>query len=668
MRLRKYLAALLALCLLLALVPAATTEVVEVVAADELPLEVEAGDIVEEMPEEEESPDAQPLDDVDLGGPLSFEIEDPVLEGAGDAVANADTSLVKITKPASGETMNAGRVALWCTFVNENPTGGFSAGDTWKYYPMRVQVLKDDALISDDTITNYSQLTFTDEGQQYATLYLMEAGTYTIRTSVPGSPDYWDCVKVTVVGSSITPAPVATRAPITEDNCMVITSPAQGEKVMYDSIPVKLKYQPRWRRSGDDNYLDASDYNPIHLEVLNDRGKVVYGLETETSDTEGVLEEARAQKEWLYTTVELSVGGNYTIRVRTSEDSSWDSVQVYAVGPAYPVSKGGNAHTVTPGVSQVTIDLAKDKVARIPFDLKTGLDPDAQNYIYYSDYVEDGDDTIRYKALSDYKLEKSGDCWTADGWIEYEGVKVGSTTLHMYILVNGTRYDHHAVTVNVIDSSKVSAVTPASSVEPGTTVKPTATPKPGTTVKPTATPKPGTTAAPATSTKVNLSDCEFAVKDQVYSGKARTPAVTVKYGTRTLKKGTDYAVAYKNNKAIGTATATVTGKGKYTGTKKVTFSILPKGTAQSKPKAAKKAFTAKWKKQKNITGYEVQYGLKADFSDAKTKVIKKAKTTSVKIKKLKAKKKYYIRVRTYKTVKKVKYYSAWSKTKTVKTK
>lgn len=49
-------------------------------------------------------------------------------------------------------------------------------------------------------------------------------------------------------------------------------------------------------------------------------------------------------------------------------------------------------------------------------------------------------------------------------------------------------------------------------------------------------------------------------------------------------------------------------------------------------------------------------------------VRKKKKTTKYKVKKLKAKKKYYVRVRTYKTVKGKKVYSAWSKVKSIKTK
>ena len=168
--------------------------------------------------------------------------------------------------------------------------------------------------------------------------------------------------------------------------------------------------------------------------------------------------------------------------------------------------------------------------------------------------------------------------------------------------------------------------------------------------------------------KVNISDCTVSVNDQVYTGKALKPAVTVKYGKAKLKQGTDYTVTYRNNKKIGIATATVKGKGNYTGSKKVTFRINPKGTAFSKLTGGKQQITLKWKNPKNITGYEIEYSLKKNLSGAKTVKIKKAKTLATTIKKLAANKTYYVRIRTYTTVKKKTYYSAWSKVKAVKTK
>lgn len=86
-------------------------------------------------------------------------------------------------------------------------------------------------------------------------------------------------------------------------------------------------------------------------------------------------------------------------------------------------------------------------------------------------------------------------------------------------------------------------------------------------------------------------------------------------------------------------------------------------------KAGNKSFTVKWKK-KSCTGYQVQYSTSKKFAKKNTKTVKvkKAKTTKATVKKLKGKKKYYVRVRTYKTVKKKNYYSKWSANYSVTTK
>ena len=81
-------------------------------------------------------------------------------------------------------------------------------------------------------------------------------------------------------------------------------------------------------------------------------------------------------------------------------------------------------------------------------------------------------------------------------------------------------------------------------------------------------------------------------------------------------------------------------------------------------------FTVKWKKKTKITGYQIQYSTSSKFSmkNTKTVKIKKAKTASKKITDLKSSKKYYVRIRTYKIVKKKKSYSSWSKKRNVTTK
>ncbi len=159
-----------------------------------------------------------------------------------------------------------------------------------------------------------------------------------------------------------------------------------------------------------------------------------------------------------------------------------------------------------------------------------------------------------------------------------------------------------------------------------------------------------------------------AIKAQVYTGKAIKPTVTVKYGGKKLIKDTDYSVSYKNNKKIGSATVTITGKGDYTGKKTVKFDIIPKGVKISSLTAGKKQLTVKWAKGSSITGYEIEYSLKKNFKDSKFVTIKKAATTKTVLKKLQAKKTYYIRIRAYKTVNGKKYYSAWSAIKNKKTK
>jgi hypothetical protein len=160
-----------------------------------------------------------------------------------------------------------------------------------------------------------------------------------------------------------------------------------------------------------------------------------------------------------------------------------------------------------------------------------------------------------------------------------------------------------------------------------------------------------------------------------YNGKVRTPKVIVKDRTgKTLVKNTDYTVSYaKGRKYVGKYAVKITFKGKYSGTKTLYFTIKPKATSISSLKAGSKKFTVKWKKQATqTTGYQVQYSASSKFSKAKTVTVGKNKTVSKKISKLSGKKKYYVRVRTYKTVKingkSIRIYSGWSKTKTVTTK
>ena len=101
---------------------------------------------------------------------------------------------------------------------------------------------------------------------------------------------------------------------------------------------------------------------------------------------------------------------------------------------------------------------------------------------------------------------------------------------------------------------------------------------------------------------------------------------------------------------------------------KKTFKPLnPAATKIKSLKAVKKGFKVKWAK-KSYTGYQIRYSLKSSMAKSKTITITKAGIVSKKVTKLKAKKKYYVQVRAYKTVSGKKYFSKWSAKKAVKTK
>jgi surface protein len=151
----------------------------------------------------------------------------------------------------------------------------------------------------------------------------------------------------------------------------------------------------------------------------------------------------------------------------------------------------------------------------------------------------------------------------------------------------------------------------------------------------------------------------------VYNGKVRKPAVTVKDGNTRLAPS-NYAVKYPSGrKNPGAYKVTVIMKGNYSGTKTVSFKINPKGTALVSLTPASKKMTVKWKKQATqTTGYQIQYATDSKFTkNKKTVTVKGASATSKTITGLTGGKKYYVRIRTYKTVGKNKFYSSWSAAK-----
>ena len=156
-----------------------------------------------------------------------------------------------------------------------------------------------------------------------------------------------------------------------------------------------------------------------------------------------------------------------------------------------------------------------------------------------------------------------------------------------------------------------------------------------------------------------------------YTGKALTPKLVVKDPAGNTISSKYYKLKWSNNKAIGKATVTVTGKSGYTGSKKATFSIVP-GKVKSFSSAkstSKKKLTLKWKSSKGATGFEVQVSTDKNFKKSvKKSTIKNVNTVTKTFTGLKSGKKYYARVRGYKKVSGKTYYSDWTVSKAVKVK
>lgn len=156
-----------------------------------------------------------------------------------------------------------------------------------------------------------------------------------------------------------------------------------------------------------------------------------------------------------------------------------------------------------------------------------------------------------------------------------------------------------------------------------------------------------------------------------YDGKKKTTTVTVKDRMGNVIPASNYKVTYKNNTKPGRATVTVTfNNATYTGSMTATFTIIPKKPTISSIKSPKKKqLKVSWKKDKTVSGYQLQYSTSKRFTSKKTKTVTVSKKkTSKTISKLKSNKKYYVRIRSYKTINGKKTYGAWSKVKYVKVK
>lgn len=142
--------------------------------------------------------------------------------------------------------------------------------------------------------------------------------------------------------------------------------------------------------------------------------------------------------------------------------------------------------------------------------------------------------------------------------------------------------------------------------------------------------------------------------------------------TYSLSNKTVIKIVSGKAKIVGCGKVTVTVKSaasanyKAAANKKITIAVKPKKATLSSAKSKKAGqITLKWKKDSKATGYVISYSTSKSFKKAKTVTIKKNKTTSTTIKKLKKGKTYYVRICSYKTVGKKKVCGAYSKAKRV---
>lgn len=178
---------------------------------------------------------------------------------------------------------------------------------------------------------------------------------------------------------------------------------------------------------------------------------------------------------------------------------------------------------------------------------------------------------------------------------------------------------------------------------------------------------------------VNLTpvSVKLSTSSYTYNGKVKSPKVSVviKDSSGKTMPTTEYSVKKPaGRKNIGSYTYKVTFKNQHIGSINLVMKVNPKGTTQYTPGRLKRGFKVRWKKRatkmpkKRIAGYQVQYSLSNKMTSPKYKRFKGYWKTSGSVTKLKAGKKYYVRVRTYFKVGTKYYYSKWSKIKAVRTK
>ena len=210
MRKMKCLAALLALCLLSGLIPAATME--------EVTIDDGIADSLNVIIDGETAPDIEAMTDdgialqpevIDLSG-FDPALEDSV-EGNDALAPNVDVgdTLVHIVKPVDGAKVDTGNLEIWLTWTNP---GGTARDMAAKLLPTTIQLIQGGSVIAEQSIAS-GNITFTAEGAHYLDVTLSGPGEYIVRAQTPGDSGYSQ-VTVEAVGAEVTPTPKPSPEPI----------------------------------------------------------------------------------------------------------------------------------------------------------------------------------------------------------------------------------------------------------------------------------------------------------------------------------------------------------------------------------------------------------------------------------------------------------------------
>lgn len=161
----------------------------------------------------------------------------------------------------------------------------------------------------------------------------------------------------------------------------------------------------------------------------------------------------------------------------------------------------------------------------------------------------------------------------------------------------------------------------------------------------------------------DISAAKVTLKAAEYTGEAVKAKPVVSVGDVTLKQGVHYTLSYSNNVKVGKAAVTIQGVGNWKGRMKRSFTIRPASTRLTELQQGEGSLTLRWKRQKNVKGYQIQYSSREDFSGAKSVTVKGRKKSAKTIRGLEEQQLCFVRIRTWKNRGGRRYYSSWSEPK-----